>query len=357
MKSPDTLVIGAGVLGCWAARHAISSGEQVLLLESRHVGAGASGGFLGALMPHMPDSWNPKKQFQYEGLTSLDTVVEALEDETGIDCGYRRCGRVMPVTNAKLVQQIQRRVDGAGKYWDERYTLSFREDETAFINPSVASQGVQADTLSARINPRNYMKALEASIRAHCMIMEGAEAELIRSVGDGFEVELSDGTTLSAGKVIVANGYEAYPLLHPFMDEMNSGKPLGRGVKGQAMLVEHEHDDTMPVLYHDGTYIVPHAGNRVAIGSTSVNDWEGQGAHHFDEADLGFYDKAIEMMPSLRDAPVIERWAAVRPRNTMEGRGTEPFFGPIPGQEGLYALIGGFKITLGIAHIASRGFL
>jgi len=133
------------------------------------------------------------------------------------------------------------------------------------------------------------------------------------------------------------------------MGEMNGGKPIGRGVKGQAVLLEFEHNDDLPIVYHDGSYVVPHAGNRVAIGSTSENEW--QDATSFDERNMGFYEKAMKLVPALKDAPIIDRWAGVRPRNTLEGRGTEPYLGPIEGYENLIAMLGGFKITLGMGHL------
>ena len=44
---------------------------------------------------------------------------------------------------------------------------------------------------------------------------------------------------------------------------------------------------------------------------------------------------------ALKEAPIIGRWAGVRPRNTIDGRGTAPWFGPVPEYEGLIAMIGG----------------
>ena len=91
--SCDLRVAGAGVVGLWTARLAAARGLKVLVLEARAAGSGASGGLPGALMPHMPEQWNPKKQFQFEALASLESEVEKLEAETGLACGYRRCGR------------------------------------------------------------------------------------------------------------------------------------------------------------------------------------------------------------------------------------------------------------------------
>lgn len=351
-KIYDTAIIGGGVLGLWAARHAIKRGEKVVLLEKRQIGAGASGGFLGALMPHMPDNWNAKKQFQFEGLDTLESVIAELEEETGISCGYRRCGRIMPITNEKLLGQIDRRINGAEANWQGKYDLSVSDDFSGeWINPDIAKFGIQHDTLSARVNPRQYLAALDSYVRPRCELIEGAEVVTLtlRQAQGEAEVLFANGDKITAGKIIIANGYEAYPLLQPYMGEANMDKPIGRGVKGQAVLVEFAHGDDLPIVYHDGSYIVPHVGNRVAIGSTSENQWDESDT--FDESNMGFYERAIELVPALKDARIIDKWARVRPRNTLEGRGTEPYFGAVYGYENLIALIGGFKITVGVAHM------
>jgi len=349
-KTFDTAIIGAGVLGLWAARHSIMRGEKVVLLEKRKIGAGASGGFLGALMPHMPDNWNAKKQMQFEGLDTLEIAVAQLEAQTGVSCGYRRCGRIMPVTNEKLLGQIERRIKGASGNWQGRYAMNLQQaGGEAWLNPEIAKFGIQHDTLSARINPRQYLEALASYARTRCDLREGTQVAGLHMSNRESDVILANGDKIVAGKIIVANGHEAYPLLQPFMGYANANKPVGRGVKGQAVLLEYEHDEHLPIVYHDGAYVVPHEENCVAIGSTSENEW--QDAHSFDDTNMGFYERAMELVPVLKDAPIIAKWAGVRPRNTLEGRGTEPYLGAVEGHDNLIALIGGFKITLGVAHL------
>lgn len=377
VNSYDTVVVGGGILGLWAARHAIKRGERVCLVEKRKIGAGASGGFLGALMPHMPDGWDAKKQFQYEGLSTLAQAIAELEADTGHDCGYRMCGRIMPLPHEKMLQHMPIRTKGSQEFWGEGLEMVLHEDidnlssphsklssvthlelsplphpelVEGWVNPEIAKFGIQYDTFSARVNPRAYVAALEAYVRPRAKVIEGVEATLRQVQGESI-VELTDDDKIHAGKIIIANGYEAYPMLQPYMGEvLNGGKLIGRGVKGQAVLVEFEHDDNLPIVYHDGVYVVPHAGNKVAIGSTSRKEW--QDAHAFDEADMEFYHKAVQYVPALKDAPITDKWAAIRPRNTLEGKGTDPYFAAVPECENLYALIGGFKITLGVAHVS-----
>lgn len=354
--SCDILVVGGGVLGLWVARHAAFAGASVIICEKRKVGAGASGGFLGALMPHMPDGWDAKKQMQYEALCDLPNVIARLEDDTGGKCGFRRCGRLMPMTHDKMPDNAGRRIIGSGKHWlDEEGepAYSMRRLETSevvdvgWMTPKIAPFGATYDDFSARVNPRGYLAALQKFAEENCHLIEGADVVDLNP-GEKY-VTLADGSTISAENTIVTAGYEAYPMLQPLMVEMNEGKSIGRGVKGQAVLLQYEHDDTLPIVYHDRSYVVPHANNLVAIGSTSQGIWEGD-PHAFDEGNMSFYENALKLVPSLADAPIIGKWAGVRPRNTLEDRGTDPYYEAVPGVDGLFAVIGGFKITLGIGH-------
>lgn len=359
----DVIVIGAGIFGLWAARHAIGAGKSVIVLEKRKVGAGASGGFLGALMPHMPDRWNEKKQMQFDALSTIAAAIAELEDDTGLDCGFRRCGRLMPVRSEKSVHAIMQRCDGAAENWPGFSMELVNESELASDNnwfgPDETPLGAVHDTLSARVDPRVYLGALAAFVRANGRLEEGADIVAVDPAKG--VVTLGDGGQVLGGEIVVAAGWEAYPLLAPFMTDMTetdgphaNGFP-GRGVKGQAVLLGHEHGDTAPILYDNGAYVVPHSANRVAIGSTTVEGWQASetpGRTQFADTDLSFLERARKLAPRLDSAPVIERWANVRPRNMLLGRGTEPFTGKVPGHDNLRALIGGFKIGVGVAHLA-----
>lgn len=92
----DLVIVGGGIMGLWAALKAERRGIDTIMIDGDGVASGASGGLLGALMAHMPDRWNEKKQLQFEGLLSLEAEIALLEDETGLSAGYQRCGRLIP---------------------------------------------------------------------------------------------------------------------------------------------------------------------------------------------------------------------------------------------------------------------
>ena len=117
----------------------------------------------------------------------------------------------------------------------------------------------------------------------------------------------------------------------------------GQPVKGQSALFRADAGD-LPVIYQDGLYIVPHAGGRVAVGSTSEKVFGDP--HGTDELLDEVIEKARKICPSLERAEVIERWAGLRPKPP----GREPVIGPLPGMPSVWLAAGGYKISFGIAH-------
>ncbi|WP_199260085.1 NAD(P)/FAD-dependent oxidoreductase, partial [Paracoccus binzhouensis] len=120
----------------------------------------------------------------------------------------------------------------------------------------------------------------------------------------------------------------------------------GSGVKGQSALLAFSAPDA-PQVFADGVHIVPHADGTVAIGSTSERDAMDMGTDAQLEA---LIDKARALCPVLGDAPVVDRWAGIRPR----AHSRAPLVGPWPGRPGHYLANGGFKIGLAMAPACAK---
>ncbi len=117
----------------------------------------------------------------------------------------------------------------------------------------------------------------------------------------------------------------------------------GQGVKGQSASLGFAAPDA-PQVYAEGLHVVPHADGTVGVGSTSENEYT------HDRVDAQLDDviaRARATCPALADAPVLERWAGIRPR----ARSRAPLLGPWPGRAGQFVLNGGFKIGFGMAPV------
>jgi glycine oxidase len=329
-KSPDLLVIGAGAAGLWTAWKAVNAGLSVTVMEKGRVGDGASGGILGALMPHRPSHWTASKQFQLEALTSLLSEIEALEEVSGVSCGYRRCGRLMPIDSERRLDEHKGWQQAAAQNWqgaEARWDIL--DSLPAQLQDLMATAlAYDYDSLSARLSPRGLLASLAAGVRAlGGAILEGAA--------------VTDIAAQQAGHVVVAAGHDSFGLLAA------AGLPgMGWGVKGEAVLLrplKRLPPDT-PVLYRGGAYVIVHDDGLVAAGSTSERGYH-DALPTRATADRLVAD-ALSLCPALAGAELVESWAGIRPR----AAGRQPLVGPLPGNPRVITVTGGFKITLGITH-------
>jgi glycine oxidase len=182
--------------------------------------------------------------------------------------------------------------------------------------PASPSGWLVEDTLSARIQPRMALVALDAAFRL-------AGGEVLR---DGDET----------GQVIHATGVRGLDALSAAL-----GRKVGSGVKGQALALRFEARDR-PQLFVDGLHVVPHADGTVAVGSTSETSWTEPGT---DGQLDGLQARAVAALPALAGAEVVARWAGIRPRAASRA----PLLGAWPGRDGHYVANGGFKIGFGMA--------
>ncbi len=348
----EVLIVGGGVMGLWAALMAGRAGIETRLLERKSIGAGASGGLLGALMPHMPDRWNAKKQFQFDALVSLESEIARLEAETGLSAGYRRSGRVMPLGRQHLHDIALGHEQDAQRHWiaGERCFNWHVSDVGIEGWPAAdaAPFGVVRDTLAARVAPRSLLATLRIALARfpHVRVEEGAEVSSIDPQRG--QLALADGRALTFGQCILAAGVASFPLIDRLAQRPQA--PSGGAVKGQAALLRADIDPASPIIFTDGLYIVPHENGQVAVGSTSENHFS---APFSTDAQLdALIDRAVALAPILRDAPVVERWAGLRPKAT----GREPMVGRHPDHERLSLLTGGFKVSFGMAHVLA-GFV
>lgn len=312
----DVTVRGAGVFGLAVAFAVAAKGAKVRVVDPNGPGAGASGGLAGALSPHVPENWNDKKAFQFDSLAMGEDFWGKVAATGGVSPGYARSGRLQPIADDRALDFARARTQTAQELWQGRFDWQVIE-ATGDWAPISPTGFLIHDTLTARIAPRRAVAALVAAVRA---------------LGG----EVTDAAP-DAGKVVWATGAAGLADL-----SAHFGKEVGGPIKGQAALVALDAADR-PQIFANGVLIIPHEDGTTAIGSTSERDFAAPDTCDHQLEDVLACARAL--LPALADAPVIERWAGLRPR----ARSLAPMLGPWPGRPGHFIANGGFKIGFGMA--------
>jgi glycine oxidase len=317
MAMVDVTVRGAGIFGLSVAWACALRGASVRVVDPAGPAAGASGGIVGALAPHVPENWNAKKAFQLESLLSAEGFWAEVEAVGGHAPGYIRSGRLQPVADDAALALARQRQDTAAELWQGRARWALIRAEDQDWAPHSPTGWLIHDTLSALVHPRQACAALVAAlaVRGVEIVAEAPEA----------------------GQTLWATGVAG-------LETLNAGHPrlVGAGIKGQAALLQLDQGGAAQ-LFADGVHVIPHLDGTVAVGGTTEREYDSPDCT---DAQLdAVIAKARAAVPALQDAPVIERWAGLRPRS----RSRAPMLGAWPGRPGQYIANGGFKIGFGMA--------
>ncbi len=317
----EVTIRGAGIFGLTLAWEMLGRGAAVTVVDPAGPGAGASGGVVGALAPHVPENWDAVKALQFESLIGAQAFWAGVTEAGGVDPGYARTGRLQPLTDDEAVARARARVAGAVAHWQDRASWAVIPAPDGW-GPVTPTGLVVHDTLSARLDPGRAMAALVAAIRSR----GGAVTEEARD----------------RGTVVWATGAAGLAAL-----SADLGQEVGRAIKGQAAVLRLAVPAS-PQIYADRLHVVPHGDGTVAVGSTTEREFDEPHA-----TDAGLDDviaRARAAVPALAEAPILRRWAGLRPRS----RTRQPVIGAWPGRPGHVVINGGFKIGFGVAAGVAR---
>ena len=160
----EVTIKGAGIIGLSIAWECIQRGAKVQVIDPHGVGAGSSGGIVGALAPHVPENWNEKKAFQFESLQMAQTFWEYVDRTSGLNSGYARTGRIQPLLDEAGLSLAQERGENAKSLWQGMAEWCVVDQKPEWVPPSPTGKWI-FDSLSARIQPQNAVASIAQAIQ------------------------------------------------------------------------------------------------------------------------------------------------------------------------------------------------
>jgi glycine oxidase len=264
------LVVGAGVIGLACAWRAAQRGLSVRVIDRETPGSGASRVAAGMLAPVGEASWGEESllQLNLASARAYPEFARELEQASGRDVGYRRCGALHVALDRDEAEELRRRYELQSSLGLEAEWMRpgrCRELEPG-LAPAVAGGVLAAD--DAEVDPRVLVTALAAAIESDGgEMIGGAEAsEPLLDNGRLHGVRLSDGRAMRADQVVLATG--AWSGRAGWLPP--GALPPVRPVHGQILQLRGSASEPVSerIVATRWVYVVPRADGRVVVGAT-----------------------------------------------------------------------------------------
>jgi glycine oxidase len=250
--------------------------------------------------------------------------AEAIRSESEMDPEYRETGCLQLATSDAELAPIRRagERDPDATYLD---TNQLRELEPA-LSPRVAGGLLVA---GGNVDNRRLCRALEiAARRAGVVIHTGAEARALDTSGGRVNGVTTAEARFTADLVVLAAGAWSATI-----DHVEPRPPVGPQ-RGQILALDQTRVGVRRVLLIPGDpYFVPRGDGRLVIGAT--REEAGWDASLTAGGIAWLLNRAMEVVPALRECPILEMWTGFRPASAdglpLIGRG---------GVDGLFFLTG-----------------
>lgn len=301
----DVVVIGGGVIGCSIALRLAQAGASVTVIERGAVGCEASRAAAGMLSPQA-ESEKPDAFFRLalKSRAMYREFVEELSALSGINAQYRDEGTLV-VSVAGTTDNFDRWVTWqleTGLRLERLTKEALREVEPAVTESATGAIFLPDDH---QVDNRLLMDALAVAIRrTGVRIIENTEvAGFLIESGRAVGVAISD-EKVYAGAVVVAAGSWSGKLFEQLRAALPTIPVRGQMLALRSSALRH-------VLHSSHVYLVPRLDGRLLVGATV--EYAGFQKAVTAAAVHTLLDAAMELVPALACAEVLETWSGLRP--------------------------------------------
>jgi glycine oxidase len=325
------IVAGAGIIGLSSAWRMARAGVRVVLLDAREAGAEASWAGAGMLAPGGEiDTQSELAAMALRSLRAYEGFVGELENETGFDIDFQRCGAFELVANDAESAILQRKADmqqsmgipSESRRWGNFEARFYPED--AIVDPRQVTAALRTACLRLGVVLREHEPALEIA-------------------PDGAGVRTARETILDPNGVLIAAGAWSSSL----------SSALARTIPVRGHLVSWNlPPGTLPsIVRHDHTYLLQRRNGTLIAGSSTEDAGFDRTIDPAIVADIR--DRAARLLPELARIEPSSCWIGFRPAiAAAKGVACMPLVGQIGPR--LWAAVGHYRNGILLAPETAR---
>ena len=330
----DAVVIGGGIIGACSAYELAKNGLNVILIEKRHFGSGASG-TSAAMLEHQIDAYRGEPVFSLSHASSklFPALYNEVKNLTGIDFQYEVCGILQLATTEKDAEFLKKEVDrqlklGLKTKWLSPESL---EKEIPNLQPYFGAALYQED---GQVNGEKFLSAMiqAAEKKGVKTIDQAKSVDLIVEKGQVLGVKTFN-ETIHASHIILSAGAWCDQILEPL------GIQLGViPVRGQLLVYETPTQPVpFPIYTRKNGYITPKKDGYTLVGSTVEK--VGFDETTTDDAMKHLMKIATDLVPNFKNKKIRGITAGLRPGSPDD----LPLLGPLAGYENLIIAAGHYR--------------
>lgn len=330
----QTVVVGAGIIGCAIARELAVRGVACTVIDDRPVGGGATQASAGMLAPYVEaHEGGPMLDLGLRSLDLYQSWIFAVWNESGVEIEYRMIGTL------EVALTVDRAAELRGK--GRAYGGWLEPADVARAYPQLrAAAGALTSEEHGYVAASQLAGALARAAERRGATFERARVLRISPEGDVLRITTTQDAHVTPRVVLAAGAWTNT------IEGVRT--PPVRPVRGQSLTLEWKTSPLPAIVWGPDCYIVPRLDGTVLIGAT-VED-VGFDERTTEEGIRTLRDAAADLLPVLKNARLIEARAGLRPA-TPDDR---PVLGPDPDVPGLVHATGHYRNGILLAPITAK---
>jgi glycine oxidase len=302
--TPDITIIGGGVIGLLTAREFFKAGATVTVIDKNMLGQEASWAGGGILLPLYP--WRQADAITRLALQSLHlypVLAEQLIAETHLDPEWYPCGL--------LITKVPDITAAVG--WCKANKILFQAAGADFFNDlnTDPDNPLWLPEIAQARNPRLVKSLKQDLINKGITLIEHCELTGITLANNRITTINTTSGQFSVNQLIISAGAWTGQLFQRLFPEMTGTAPKIAPVKGQMLLFDARPETLRTMVLDGDQYLIPRRDGKILAGSTVEQDDFNKTTTPAARDQLTEF--ALNLLPSLKNAPLIHHWAGLRP--------------------------------------------